>query len=639
MTITASNTRKPLRLMPAVILAIALVLLRYVAPLIGPDAELFSMPLQILALLGGMACSAAIILWWLFFSRAPWMERIGAIVLIVLAVFALLGVVHESISGGFMGRMLFLYSAPVFAVALVAWAVATRHFSAGARLVGLLAAIVLAAVPFTLIRTGGVLGSGSDLHWRWTPTPEQRLLARGEEELKPLAAPPADASPAPAPAAPKAPEESAAPPKDVREKPSATPKVAAEPIAKLAAPAIADRRAEWPGFRGPERDSVIRNVRINTDWSQSPPVEMWRRPIGPGWSSFAVRGDLLYTQEQRGEEEIVACYRVSTGEPVWKHRDPVRFWESNGGAGPRGTPTISGNRIFAFGATGILNALDAADGKVIWSRNAATDTKVELPGWGFASSPLVLNDLVIVAVAGQLAAYDAASGNQRWVGPAGGAGYSSPHYAVIDGVPQVLLLRGSRTTSVSPTDGKLLWENVWQPGVSILQPAFADGGDVLVAGGDGMGGQGIRRLAVAHAADKWNVEERWATRGLKPYFNDFVVHKGHAFGFDGSILACIDLTNGERKWKGGRYGNGQLVLLPAQDLLLVLSEEGELALVSATSDQYKEISRFKVLDAKTWNHPVLVHDVLLVRNGEEMAAFRVPVAGRESTAANIAATR
>lgn len=139
-----------------------------------------------------------------------------------------------------------------------------------------------------------------------------------------------------------------------------------------------------------------------------------------------------------------------------------------------------------------------------------------------------------------------------------------------------------------------------------------------------MGGVGMRRLAVKHSPTAWLVEERWTTRGLKPYFNDFVVHKGHAFGFDGTILACIDLEDGQRKWKGGRYGAGQMVLLHEQDLLLVLSEEGELALVSATPETYTEVARFKAIEGKTWNHPVLVRDVLLVRNGEEMAAFRLP---------------
>ena len=279
-----------------------------------------------------------------------------------------------------------------------------------------------------------------------------------------------------------------------------------------------------------------------------------------------------------------------------------------------------------LGATGILNALDADTGAVIWSRNAATDTGVEVPYWGVASSPLVTDDVVIVAVSGRLAGYDVATGKERWLGPTGGSGYSSPHLLTIDGVPQILLLRGSRTISVAPADGKLLWEHTWTPGVGIVQPALISDGDLLITVADAMGGLGVRRLTIARGATGWTVEERWTSRGLKPYFSDFVIHEGHAYGFDGSILASIDLANGERTWKGGRYGNGQLVLLQEQDVLLVMSEEGELALVGATSDKFTEIARFQALDAKTWNHPVLVGDVLLVRNGEEMAAFRLPVA-------------
>ena len=365
-------------------------------------------------------------------------------------------------------------------------------------------------------------------------------------------------------------------------------------------------------------------MRIETDWSKSPPVELWRRPIGPGWSSFAVDGDVLYTQEQRGEHEVVASYKVSTGQPVWQHRDAVRFWESNAGAGPRGTPTLSRGRVYTFGATGIVNALNVGSGAVIWSRNAGTDTGEEVPVWAFASSPLVIGDLVVIAAAGRLVAYDAASGQQRWLGPAGGAGYSSPHLATIDGVPQILLLRGSRTISVAPADGSLLWEHRWEPGVGIVQPAVADKDGVLLTTSDAMGGVGMRRIAVSHRPSGWTVEERWTSRGLKPYFSDFVVHKGNALGFDGSILACIGLADGNRKWKGGRYGSGQLILLPDQDVLLVLSEEGELALVSATPDKFSELARFKAIEGKTWNHPVLVGDILLVRNGEEMAAFRLP---------------
>jgi hypothetical protein len=152
-------------------------------------------------------------------------------------------------------------------------------------------------------------------------------------------------------------------------------------------------------------------------------------------------------------------------------------------------------------------------------------------------------------------------------------------------------------------------------------------GNVLLGTGSGFGTgakMGVRRIVVVHEPGPWITKERWTSTGLKPYFNDFVVHSGHAFGFDGSLLACIDLQDGQRKWKGGRYGHGQLVLLPDQDLLLVLSEQGDLALVMAIPGEFTELARFPAIKGKTWNHPVLIGDVLLVRNGQEMAAFRAP---------------
>ncbi len=617
-------SRKPLRLWPGVVIAVLGLLGRTVVPLVVPGS--FA-----LGIMGAMLGAVAIVLWWLLFSRAAWIERLGAVLLMVASLVATSRIVDRSIANGMMGLLLYVYAIPVLGLALVAWAVATRRLPNGVRRASMAAVLLIAGGVFVLARTSGVTGgAGSEFHWRWSMTPEERLLAHAADEPIPIVLPVPAAETMTAAASTEA---GSKPGAITAAKPAAPPATSpASPAATMAAattPALpsATSAAAWPGFRGRDRDGIAHGARIETDWARTPPIQIWRRPIGPGWSSFAVSGDFFFTQEQRGNDEIVGCYRLSTGQPVWRHRDAVRFWESNGGAGPRATPTLAGGRVYTFGATGILNALDESTGAVVWSRNVSSDSGVKVPMWGFASSPLLFDDVVVVAAAGKLAAYDIATGKPRWFGPTHGESYSSPHRVMIDGAAQVMLLSEAGATSVSPADGTVLWEVAW-PGVTIVQPAVISGGDILISTSGAAGGLATRRIAVAHGPGGWTVQERWTSPGLKPYFNDLVVHKGHAYGFDGSILSCIDLESGKRMWKGGRYGYGQLMLLPEQDVLLVVSEEGELALVGATPDGFREIARIPGIQGKTWNHPVLVGDILLVRNGEEMAAFKLQRSNR-----------
>jgi outer membrane protein assembly factor BamB len=606
MTIDSAVARKPLRLWPGAAAAALLVLFGYVLP---PVVPFLSGVTAMFVWIGGMAL---ILLWWLFFSRARWYERIGAIAVMAAIDVAQRFFQHPSIVGGAMGNLSYILVLPTMCVGLVVWAWASRPLTGAPRYAAAVAAVVLGCVPWMLVRTDGVSGEGRfDFHWRWSPTYEERLLASVRDEPAPTAAAPATTVSPPA-----ADVHPAAEPAATTDKGTPAPPAPPTPM----------KAADWPGFRGPDRDSIVKGARIATDWSTSPPVQLWRRPVGPGWSSFAVRGDRFYTQEQRGEEEVVSCYRLSTGAPIWRHHDRTRFWESNGGAGPRATPTLKDGRVYTFGATGILNSLDEATGAVIWSRNVSADAHVKVPMWGFASSPLVVGDLVVVAASGKLAAFDVTTGEPRWFGTSVGGSYSSPQLANLDGVEQVVLLGAGGAAAVAPASGARLWAAKWESSVTIVQPAVVGDRDILITVAASTGGEGVRRLALSHAGTKWTAEERWTSNGLKPYFNDYVIHNGFAYGFDGSILSCIDLNDGARKWKGGRYGNGQLVLLPEQDLLLVTSEEGELVLVKATPDQFTEVARFPALEGKTWNHPVLVRDTLLVRNDHEMAAFRLPLA-------------
>jgi hypothetical protein len=601
------NRGQQLRLWPGVVIVILQLSIRFGLPAVAPEKTMFGV-------LAGPIGGLAVLLWWLFLSRAPWAERVGALAVSIVAMFATYRVLDPSIATGAQHYLFPMLAIPFLGIAFVAWAVATHRLSDGLRRATMVATIFVACGGWALVRTGGFTAADfrNDLRWRWAKTPEERLIAHSDLPAPPL--PVRAASPEKPVDRSEELAESPAP-----EKPA---KSSNKPAELTATHMVATTRADWPGFRGPHRDGAASGVQIKTDWTASPPVAIWRRPVGPGWSSFAVRGDRVYTQEQRGPDEVVACYKLSSGEPVWAHRDNARFWESNGGPGPRGTPTINNGRVYTFGATGILNALNASDGTLVWSRNAASDASTKRPDWGFASSPLVVGDLVIVGASGRLVAYDLATGAPRWFGPVHGTSYSSPVLLTVDGISQVLLLSAAGATSVTLADGALLWEYPWE-GYPIVQPALTADGDILMSVSES---SGMRRIAIAHEAGGWTVKERWTSNGLKPYFNDFVVHSGHAYGFDGSILSCIDLKDGQRKWKGGRFGNGQLVLLPDQDLLLVVSEQGELALVRATPDQFSELARIPAVEGKTWNHPALAGDILLVRNGEEMVAFRLRAA-------------
>lgn len=560
--------QKPLRLWPGLVAVILMWILRYGIPLFFTGDTVI-----MIGVFGELLCALTFVLWWAFFSRAPRFERWSAILLMIVALLATSPFIHVSIATTMQGLMFSVYSIPVLCLAFVVWAIANRRPSGKYRRTSMILTILLASGFWVFLRTDGMTGEAhQDFAWRWAKTAEERLLAQQGEDVISFV---------------------------VKEDTAAIP--------------------EWPGFRGPNRDGKVHGVQIETDWSVSPPKEMWRQAVGPGCSSFSVNGELFYTQEQRGEYEAVSCYDINTGKAVWRHKDSARFWDSHAGAGPRGTPTISSGRIYSLGATGILNVLDAYDGSVIWSRNAVTDIDAKVPGWGIASSPLVVDDIVIVAITGKLVAYDINTGEARWFGTDGGGDtYSSAHLFTINGITQVLLMSGAGATSFNPDDGTQFWEHKWQNEGRTIQPAITPDGDLLISGC----GKGMRRIKFSHKSGEWTIEEAWTSLPLRPTFNDFVIHKGHAYGYNGRSIVCVEIENGKMKWKKGRYG-GQLLLLADQDLLLILSEKGDLALVKAEPEQFTELAFFPAIKGKTWNHPVMVNDILLVRNTSEMAAFRL----------------
>jgi len=560
--------QKPIRLLPGIIVAILQWVLWFLVPKFTTGGIVMA-----ISVFGGLICGLVIIVWWAFFSRAPKSERWIAIILMIVALIVIPRFTHKSIVTGLNNLMYFVYAIPTLTIAFVIWAVITQKLSLRLRRITMVLTILLACGVWTLVRSDSLSGNASAIFsWRWAETNEEKLLAKSEEEYVALTS------------------------------------------------NLLETEAEWPGFRGPNRDGIIHGVRIETDWKASPPKELWRQAIGPGCSSFAIHGELFFTQEQRGEDEVVSCYNLITGKPVWQHSDKARFWDSHAGAGPRSTPTLRDSLVYTLGATGIVNVLDSRDGSVVWSRNDASEIDTVIPGWGYASSPLVVDDVVIVAISGSLIAYDIATGEPRWFGPDGGENYSSPHLVTIDGIKQVLMMSQFAISSFVPGDGKLLWEQSWENG-AIVQPAMTADGDILISEGYK---KAMHRISVSNNSGDWTIEKRWTTTKIRNDFNDFVIHKDHIYGFDGFSLNCLDIKDGSRKWKKGRYG-GQIILLADQDLLLVLTEKGELALIEAVPEKLVELSRLPAIEGKTWNHPVLVNNILLVRNTQEMVAFQLPL--------------
>jgi outer membrane protein assembly factor BamB len=382
---------------------------------------------------------------------------------------------------------------------------------------------------------------------------------------------------------------------------------------------------DYPQFQGPRRDGSVTGVQLARAWTETPRM-LWRQPIGAGWSAFAVARGYAVTQEQRGEQELVTCYDLTTGELLWSHADPTRWADPLGGPGPRATPAIHEGRVFALGGTGTLNALDIATGELLWTVDILVDNGASAPAYGVSASPLVLEDTVVVAPGGPdghaLVGYDATTGERRWSGGSGAPAYGSPRHAVLAGVPQILILNDDAVASHSAADGRVLWEFAWPPGEDTFQPVVLPGDRVFVSTGYGVGGKLFRVRAADDGAIAADLV--WESTGLKAKFTNVVYRAGYLYGLDDGILACLDPEDGERRWKRGRYGHGQLMLV--DDLLVVLGEDGNVALVEAEPEGYRELARFAALEGKTWNHPALSGPYLLVRNDREAACYELPLA-------------
>ena len=402
--------------------------------------------------------------------------------------------------------------------------------------------------------------------------------------------------------------------------PSASPATSSK--AETALPAAVPASDHWTSFRGPDRDGHYRQQPVRTDWGRAL-TPLWKQPVGSGYASFVLADGRAFTIEQRGGRELAAAYDPATGRELWTTAWNARFKEGNGGGGPRATPAWHDGRLYVLGATGELRALDAATGRTLWRTDILEDAGAANLDFGTSASPLVVDNTVVVLPGGpnghSVVAYDRQSGKRVWSALDDGAAYSSPMLVTLAGVRQILTFTATRLVALSPANGQLLWELARMNTNQASQPLIAGPDRVFVTSG---GGTEAVMLHVAAGADgRLGARELWRTTRMNTDFSSPVLHDGFIYGLDGSILACIDASTGELKWKGGRYGVGQIIL--ASGHLIVLTEQGELALVRADPKAHQEVTRFPAIEGKTWNHPAMSDGILLIRNIEEMAAFNL----------------
>ncbi len=396
--------------------------------------------------------------------------------------------------------------------------------------------------------------------------------------------------------------------------------------------------AEWPQWRGPNRDGVSGEVGLLKEWSPNGPKVLWKVPLGEGFSGISVSQGRVYTMFSEGNDEFVVCLDATDGGEIWRFRSDKNYHEGQGGNGPRATPTIDGDLLFTISAYGKLYALNAANGQEVWSHDLQRKFGSDMPRWGFSTSPLVDGESLLVEVGGKgeksIAAFNKKTGDVIWSSYKDKLGYSSPIAVTIKGIRQIIFLTGTKVVSVSPTDGTIYWQRPWKTDYDInaATPVFIPPDKVLISSGYDTGAAVLQmRVFVSPDDDRTvgeqisenqatiRIKEIWKNRKMKNQFSSSVLHANYLYGFDNSILKCIEANTGEEQWKSRGFGKGTVIL--ADGHLIILSDRGKLGLAEATPAGYMEKASAKVLNGLCWTAPTLAGGKLYVRNEEEMVCL------------------
>lgn len=398
---------------------------------------------------------------------------------------------------------------------------------------------------------------------------------------------------------------------------------AADGTTAVAPDRSARRVSDWPRYRGPRGDGISPETGLATEWPADGPPELWRVPLGEGFSGISWVDGRLYTMYGRDRIEWVGAFDAATGEEVWRFRSDSLYVDAQGN-GPRSTPTVHDGVVYALGAKGKLHALAADDGHLVWGHDLVEEFGARPPQWGVATVPLVEDELLLVNAGGRpdasIIAFDRRTGREVWRALDDPAGYAAPIAVTLDGVRQAIFFTAAGLASLDPEDGDLHWRVPWTTSfdVNAASPVFIAPDRIFVSSGYDVGA-GVYRVDMSDGTG--DVEEVWRNRILTNQFSSSVLWNGHLYGFDNSILVCADAATGERRWRARGFGHGSVFW--ADGHLVVLGERGRLALVRATPEGFVEVAATRILEERTWTVPTLVDGVLYVRTEREMLALQL----------------
>lgn len=389
--------------------------------------------------------------------------------------------------------------------------------------------------------------------------------------------------------------------------------------------AAAQAGGNWPQWRGPNRDGISKETGLLKQWPDGGPPLAWKATgAGNGYSSFAISNGRLYTMGLRGDKEFIIAFDVATGKEVWATPNGTKPFRNDRGDGPRGTPTIEGNRLYALGGNGDLSALDTATGKVVWSMNVLEKFGGEQITWGISESPLIVGDRLLVNPGGpgaSIVALNKKDGALIWKSQSEKAGYSSAIALDAAGTPQVVFFTSTRAVGLDVKDGRLLWE-YQKPANRVANAAtpIARNNRVFISSDYGTGG-GVVEIK-ANGKDMV-AQEIYFNKDMRNHHSSSVLIGDHLYGFSGSILTAMKFDTGEIAWKDRSVGKGSLVF--ADGLLYLFSENGVVGLAEATPTGYVEKGRFRIQQESlpTWAHPVVAGGRLYLRDQDTIYAYDI----------------